>query len=145
MPITNYLTLSKLFVFSDTQLSNHKNGYSIKIRLGLSITLPGNSKVREVTQSCPTLCDPMDCSLPCSSIHGIFQARVLEWGAISFSRGSSQSRDRTQVSHIVGRCFTVWATREALKLKLAEDGYDPSTSGLWAQHSSTLKRIFSQM
>ena len=62
MPITNYLTLSKLFVFSDTQLSNQKNGYSIKIRLGLSITLPGNSKVREVTQSCPTLCNPMDCS-----------------------------------------------------------------------------------
>ena len=62
MPITNYLTLSKLFVFSDTQLSNQKNGYSIKIRLGLSITLPGNSKVREVAQSCPTLCNPMDCS-----------------------------------------------------------------------------------
>ena len=40
---------------------------------------------REVTQSCPTLCDPMDCSLPGSSIHGIFQARVLEWGAIAFS------------------------------------------------------------
>ena len=39
----------------------------------------------EVTQSCPTLCDPMDCSLPGSSIHGIFQARVLEWGAIAFS------------------------------------------------------------
>ena len=43
----------------------------------------------EVTQSCPTLCDPMDCSLPGSSIRGIFQARVLEWGAISCSRGSS--------------------------------------------------------
>jgi len=40
---------------------------------------------REVAQSCPTLCDPMDCSLPGSSIHGIFQARVLEWGAIAFS------------------------------------------------------------
>ena len=39
----------------------------------------------EVAQSCPTLSDPMDCSLPCSSIHGIFQARVLEWGAIAFS------------------------------------------------------------
>ena len=61
------------------------------------------------------LCDPIDSSLPCSSIHGIFQARVLEWVAISFSRGSSQPRDRTQVSHIVGRCFTVWATREVLK------------------------------
>ena len=43
--------------------------------------------VSEVTQSCPTLSDPMDCSLPGSSIHGIFQARVLEWGAIDFSKG----------------------------------------------------------
>ena len=40
---------------------------------------------KEVTQSCPTLSDPMDCSLPCSSVHGIFQARVLEWVAIAFS------------------------------------------------------------
>ena len=46
-----------------------------------------------VTHLCPTFCDPMDCSLPGSSIHGIFQARVLEWVAISFSRGSSQPRD----------------------------------------------------
>ena len=66
----------------------------------------------EVSQSCPTLSDPMDCSLPGFSVHGIFQARVLEWAVISFSRGSSQLRDQTQVSHIVGRCFTVWATRE---------------------------------
>ena len=65
-----------------------------------------------VIQSCPTLCDPMNCDLPGSSVHGIFQARVLEWVAISFSRGSSQPRDQTQVSHIVGRCFIVWATRE---------------------------------
>ena len=55
----------------------------------------------EVAQSCPTLCDPIDCSLPGSSVHGIFQAIVLEWIAISFSRGSSRPRDRTQVSHIV--------------------------------------------
>ena len=68
----------------------------------------------EVTQSCPTLCCPMDCSPPGSSIHGIFQARILEWIAISFSRGSSQPRDRTLVSCIAGRRFTVWATREAL-------------------------------
>ena len=67
----------------------------------------------EVAQSCPTLCDPMDCSLPGFSIHGIFQGRVLDLVAFSFSRGSSQPRDRTQVSHIVGRCFTLWATREA--------------------------------
>ena len=61
----------------------------------------------EVVQSCPTLCDPMNCSLPGSSVHGIFQARILEWVAISFSRGSSRPRDRTQVSHIVGRHFTI--------------------------------------
>ena len=68
----------------------------------------------DVTQSCPTLCDPMDYSLPRSSIHGIFQARVLEWVAISFSRGSSRPRDQIRVSHSVGRCFfTFWVTREA--------------------------------
>ena len=61
----------------------------------------------EVAQSCPTLCNPIDCSLPGSSVHGIFQARVLEWGAISFSRGSSQLRDLTLVSHIAGRCFNL--------------------------------------
>ena len=62
---------------------------------------------REVAQSCLTLCDPMDCSLPGSSVHGIFQARVLEWVAISFSRGSSGPRDQTRVSRIAGRRFTV--------------------------------------
>ena len=55
---------------------------------------------------------PKDCSLPGSSIHGIFQARVLEWAAIYFSRGSSQSRDRTWVFHIADRRFTIWSTRE---------------------------------
>ena len=59
----------------------------------------------EVTQSCPTLCGPVDCSPPGSSIHGIFQARVLEWVAISFSRESSWPRDRTYVSCIAGRCY----------------------------------------
>ena len=59
----------------------------------------------EVTQSCLTLCDPRDCSLPVCSVHGIFQARVLEWVAISFSRGSSQPRDWTLVSHIAGKYF----------------------------------------
>ena len=61
----------------------------------------------EVAQSCLTLCDPMDCSLPGSSVHGIFQAKILEWVAISFFRGSSQPRDWTRVSHIVGRCLKV--------------------------------------
>ena len=68
----------------------------------------------EVAQWCPTLCNPMNCSLPASSIHGIFQARILEWFAISFSRGSSWPRDWTWVFHIAGRLFTIWATRESL-------------------------------
>ena len=59
-----------------------------------------------ITQSCPTLCNPMNCSLPGSSLHGILQARVLEWVAISFSRGSSWLRDQTQVSRTTGRLFT---------------------------------------
>ena len=69
----------------------------------------------EVDQSCPTLCcDPVDCSPLGSSIHGILQSRILEWVAISFSRGSSQPRDRTQVSRIADRRFNLWATRETL-------------------------------
>ena len=60
-----------------------------------------------VAQLCPTLCDPMDCSPSDFSDHGIFQARILEWVAISFSRGSSRPRDQTQVSCIVGRYFTI--------------------------------------
>ena len=62
----------------------------------------------EVAQLCPTLCDPVDCSLPGSSLHGILQARILEWVAISFSRGSSQPRDGTRVSFIAGRRFNLW-------------------------------------
>ena len=54
---------------------------------------------------CVWLSDPMDCSLPASSVHGIFQAKILEWGAISFSKRSSQPRDWTWVSHIIGRFF----------------------------------------
>ena len=66
----------------------------------------------EVTQSCPTLCDPVDCSLPGFSIHGILQARILEWVTTSFSRGFSPPRGGTSVSCIGGRRFTLWATRE---------------------------------
>ena len=69
----------------------------------------------KVTQSYLTLCDPMDCSLPGSSVHGILQARILEWVAVPFSSGSSQHRHQTQVSCTADRFFTVWATREAQK------------------------------
>ena len=65
-----------------------------------------------LAQLCPTLCNPMDCSPPGSSVHEISQARILEWVAIPFSRGSSLPRDQTQVSWIAGR-FTVQDTREA--------------------------------
>ena len=73
-----------------------------------------------VAQSCLTLCDPMDYSPPVSSVHGIFQARILEWVAISYSRGSSQHRDGIRVSCTSGRFFTVSATREA------SYSYDPA-------------------
>ena len=66
----------------------------------------------EVAQLCPILWDPMDCSLPGSSVHGIFQAIVLEWIGISFSRGSSQPRDWTRVSRSVDRHFNIWATKK---------------------------------
>ena len=61
----------------------------------------------------PTRCNPKDCSLPGSSVHGILQARIMQWVAISFSRGSSQCRDGTWFSYTAGRFFTDWATREA--------------------------------
>ena len=67
-----------------------------------------------VDQSCLTLCGLMDCSPPGSSVHGILQARVLEWVATPFSRGSAWPRDRTRFSCTAGGFFTVWATREAL-------------------------------
>ena len=65
-----------------------------------------------VTQSCLTLCDPMDCSPPVFSVLEIFQARILEWVAIPFSRGSSWPRYQTWVSHTAGRFFTIWATKQ---------------------------------
>ena len=74
-------------------------------------------KVSEVAQSCLTLCDPVDCSLAGSSVHGIFQARILEWVAIPFSRESSWPRYQTWVSRIAGRRFTLWTTREAQSFK----------------------------
>ena len=67
-----------------------------------------------VTQSCPTLCNPTDYSLSGSSVHGIFQARILEWVVIAFSRGSSWPRDWIEVSCIAGRFFTMWAALKYL-------------------------------
>ena len=83
------------------------------ISSGFFTTEPPRKVEVKVAQSCPTLCDPMD-----YTVHGILQARTLEWVAISFSRGSSQPRDRTQVSRIAGRFFTSWATREAQETEI---------------------------
>ena len=80
----------------------------------------------EVAQLCLILCDPMDCSLPCTSVRGIFQARVLEWAAISFSKGSSRPRDRTQASHIIGIHFTIWAMRDTTREAGSCGGFSPS-------------------
>ena len=74
------------------------------------VLLPGKFHRQRL---CLTLCNPMDYSPPVSSVQGIFQERILEWVAISFSRGFSQPRDRTQVSCTAGGFFTLWVIREA--------------------------------
>ena len=83
-----------------------------------------------VSQSCLTLCDPVNCSPPGSSVHGILQARILEWIAIPFSRGSSWPRDQIQVSHIGGRFFTIWVTRWMWELNHKE-GWVPKNWWFW--------------
>ena len=100
----------------------------------------------KVAQSCPTLCDPMDCSPLGSSVHGILQAKILEWVAIAFSRGSSCPRNRTGVSCIADEFFTSWATTEAqyvnfpdgtvAKNPLANAGDVGSIPGSGTTHSS---------
>ena len=86
-------------VFSNTTVQKHQF-------FGAQLSLQSDSHIREgegegegegeVAQSCPTLCDTMDCSLPGFAVRGILQARILEWVTISFSRGSSQPRDQTR-------------------------------------------------
>ena len=107
--------LTFYLVLRYSQLINNVCGSFRWTAKGLSptyICIHRKGREREVTQACPALCNPMNCSLPGSSIHGVFQARVLEWVAIAFSRRSSWLRDWTRASRIVGRRFTIWATRE---------------------------------
>ena len=103
----------RLMLWPETVISAEQVKYALsarrwkrKLRHGWRQTL------HAFVLSCVWL-DAMDCSPMGCSVHGIFQARTLEWVAISSSRGSSQPRDRTQVSHIAGRYFTIWATKEA--------------------------------
>ena len=91
---------SQLIIICQRQVLNPSLDHPVLIALCASLsltfdpsTVSHNESESEVAQSCPTLCNPMDCSLPGFSIHGIFQARVLEWVAIFFSRRSSQPRD----------------------------------------------------
>ena len=92
-----------------------------------------------VTQLCLSLCDPMDSSPADSPVHGILQARVLEWVAILFSRGSSWPRDWTQVSCTAGGFFTVWATRKAQLIQR----HSPNNSLLrqWRRNGKILKKV----
>ena len=92
----------------------------------------------EVAQSCPTLCNPVDCSPPGFSLHGILQERILEWVAISFSRGSSQPRDRTQVSRIAGRCFNVLVGHIINGYKLRFPGDSDSVTEIF-KHTQNFK------
>ena len=96
----------------------------------------------KVIQSCPTLRNTMD-----YTVHGILQARILEWVVFPFSRGSSQPRDQTQVSHIAGGFFTSWATREAQEywrelpipspVDLPNPGIEPGSPALQADSLPT--------
>ena len=96
----SYITL----LFFPLKLMNIWKGRSLvgqKFHSGISISDHGL-----VAKSCPTLCNPMDCSLPGFLVHGIFQGIILEWIAISFCRGFSWSRDQTLVSFLAGSFFT---------------------------------------
>ena len=113
---------------SFSQLINFRNKLKLDGSLGLFSLIPLNfcvcvcvctcaracTHVCLVAQLCQTLCNPMDCSPPVSSVHGILQAGILEYVAISFSMRSSQPRNGTRVSFIAGGFFTVWGTRETL-------------------------------
>ena len=92
-----------------------------------------------VSQPCLTLCDPMDCSLLGSSVHGDSPGKNLEWVAMYSPRESSQPRDCTQVSHISGKLFTNWTTREAQKYW---SGYSFSRSRNWTRVSWIAGRLF---
>ena len=95
----------------------------------------------EVSQPCPTFCDPMDCSLPASSVHGILQARTLEWVAISFTWGSSRPRDRTRVSGIAGRRFNL----NEYTLRATKQGLSPQRDCIPGEADMQRKKFFNHL
>ena len=92
-------------------------------------------------------CISMDSSPPGSSVHGLLQARILEWVAISYSKGSSWTRDWTRVSHIAGRFFTIWATREygfSQKEDIYEGGNSNRKRNLHTFSFSEVHRVYDE-
>ena len=112
VPVCGFIFYFKLFIFywgADGGCS-----HEIKRCLFLGRKAMTNLKVKVlVCQLCPTLCNPMDCSLLSSFVYEILQVRILEWVAIPFSKGSFWPRDQTWVSCIAGKFITIWATRKA--------------------------------
>ena len=96
-----------------------------------------------VTPLCLTLWDPMDCNPPGSSVHGVLQARILEWVAMPSSRRSSRPRGWSQISCTASRCFTFWATREAQWSACSTD--DLHLNGTWFPHPVPLRSHFSAL
>ena len=114
------LTQEAIFVDLVSDLERHEASQKLENTPGFQVKdfiycCYGQCLLDKSLQSCPTLLDSMDCSPPGSSVHGILQARILEWVALPFSRGSSWPNDSTQVSCTAGRFFTFLATREAHK------------------------------
>ena len=103
MPCPQFLSVSSYWCLKSVSRQTYRFWHQVWVWMVSSVVL--------VAQSYPTLCNPMDCSLPGSSVHGILQARILEWIAIPLSRGSSQPRDWTCVSYIAG---TIWATGKSV-------------------------------
>ena len=99
--------------------------HSAALSVYLNLLICWEKKVK-VAQLCLTFCDPMDCI-----VHGILQARILEWVAFPFSRGSSQPKDQTQVSHIAGRFFTSWSPRKAQYGKAKVIQSCPTLCNIW--------------
>ena len=116
--LLHFILISKVYVGCKEENKKEKKNFQIYFDFSKqNILVPFPSRYGDIlerkvkvfdTQLCLTSSDPMDCSPPGSSIHGILHARILEWTAISFSRGSSQPRDLIQVSHIAGRFFLLY-------------------------------------
>ena len=101
----NKLTAKYIWLHMDVYTNFIYNCQTLK-----HLRCPSGNKMKDV---CPILCNPMDCSLPGSSVHGILQEKILEWVAVPFCREYCEPRDQTQVFHITGTCFTGWGTMEA--------------------------------